>query len=90
MEKMRKVKTNEHEHLFTERECEIIEKYFDSIRQFMDDVIVDEIISDIAYDYDEYDVITLVAYYDSYLIEKDCEKEFEFSETMYNEFGVLI
>lgn len=75
---------------FTERECEIIEKYFDSIRQFMDDEIVDKIIDDIAYDYDKYDVITLVAYYDEYLCENNCDEECEFSQIMFNEFGVDI
>lgn len=75
---------------FTERECEIIEKYFDSIRLFMDDEIVDNIISDIAYDYDQYDVITLVAYYDYYLCENNYDEEVEFSQIMFNEFGVDI
>lgn len=85
MEKMRKVKTNEHEYLFTERECEIIEKYFDSIRQFMDDEIVDKIIEDIAYD-----VITLVAYYDAYLMKNDYDTEFDFSQIMFDEFGLCV
>lgn len=75
---------------FTERECEIIEKYFDSIRLFMDDEIVDNIISDIAYDYCQYDVITLVAYYDEYLCENNYDEEQEFSQIMFNEFGVDI
>lgn len=75
---------------FTERECEIIEKYFDSIRQFMDDDIVDKIIDDIAYDHDQYDVITLVAYYDEYLCEDNYDEECEFSQIMFNEFGVII
>lgn len=75
---------------FTERECEIIEKYFDSIRQFMDDEIVDKIIYDIAYDYDQYDEITLVAYYDYYLCENNYDEETEFSQIMLNEFGVDI
>ena len=87
MEKMRKVETNQGKYVFTERECEIIEKYFDSIRQFMDDVIVDKIISGIPYG-DECDVILLVAHYDSYLLENDYEKEREFSQLMFNEFGV--
>lgn len=87
---LRTVKVCEgYDYLFTERECEIIEKYFDSIRLFMDDIIVDKIISDIPYG-DEYDVISLVAYYDYYLLEKDCEKEMEFSQIMFNEFGVDI
>lgn len=84
---MRIVETNEGKYVFTERECEIIEKYFDSIRQFMDDDIVDKIISDMPYN-DEYDVITLVAYYDAYLFKNDYEKEQEFSYIMFNEFGV--
>lgn len=75
---------------FTERECVIIEKYFDSIRLFMDDEIVDKIISDIAYDYDQYDVITLVAYYDAYLMKNDFTAECDFSQIMFNEFGVDI
>ena len=75
---------------FTERECEIIEKYFDSIRLFMDDEIVDKIISDIAYDYDQYDVITLVAYYDGYLCQNNYDEEQEFSQIMFNEFGIDI
>lgn len=75
---------------FTERECEIIEKYFDSIRQFMDDEIVDKIIDDIDYDYDQYDVITLIAYYDGYLCDNDYDKEIEFSKIMFNEFGIDI
>lgn len=70
---------------FTERECEIIEKYFDSIRQFMDDEIVDKIINGI-----DYDVITLVAYYDEYLCENNYDEECEFSQIMFNEFGVDI
>ena len=85
---MRKVETNEGKYVFTERECEIIEKYFDSIRLFMDDEIVDKIIIDIAYDYDEYDVITLVAYYDAYLLRNDFKAECDFSKIMFNEFGV--
>lgn len=89
MEKIRKVKTNEHEYLFTERECEIIEKYFDSIRQFMDDDIVDKIISDMPYN-DEYDVITLVAYYDAYLMKNDYDTEFDFSQIMFDEFGLCV
>lgn len=75
---------------FTERECEIIEKYFDSIMLFMDDEIVDNIISDIAYDYDQYDVITLVAYYDEYLCENNYDEECKFSQYMFNEFGIDI
>lgn len=75
---------------FTERECDIIEKYFDSIRLFMDDEIVDKIISDIAYVYDQYDEITLVAYYDYYLCENNHDEEAEFSQLMFNEFGVDI
>ena len=74
---------------FTERECEIIEKYFDSIRQFMDDDIVDKVVSDIDY-YAEYDVIILVACYDYYLCENNYDKENEFSQIMFNEFGVNI
>ena len=76
-----------HVYQFTERECEIIEKYFDSIRQFMDDKIIDMIIYDIAYDYD---VITLVAYYDYYLCEKNYDEEYVFSQIMFNEFDVVI
>ena len=75
---------------FTERECEIIEKYFDSIRLFMDDEIVDKIIDDIACDYNQYDVITLVAFYDEYLCENNYDEEQEFSQIMFNEFGVDI
>ena len=75
---------------FTEIECEIIEKYFDSIRQFMDDEIVDNIIDDIANGYGQYDVITLVAYYDEYLCENNCDEECEFSQIMFSEFGVVI
>lgn len=75
---------------FTERECEIIEKYFESIRLFMDDEIVDKIISDIAYDYDQYDKITLVAHYDYYLCENNYDEEADFSQIMFNEFGVDI
>ena len=78
-----------HVYQFTERECEIIEKYFDSIRQFMDDEIVDKIIDDIAY-YTLYDVITLVAYYDKYLCENNYEEEQDFSQIMFNEFGIDI
>lgn len=78
-------------YLFTERECEIIEKYFDSIRLFMDDEIVNKIISDIAYyDNDQYDEITLVAYYDYYLLENNYDEEVDFSQIMFNEFGVDI
>ena len=75
---------------FTERECITIEKYFDSIRQFMDDEIVDKIISDIAYDYGQYDEITLVAYYDYYLCENNYDEETAFSQIMLIEFGVDI
>lgn len=70
---------------FTERECEIIEKYFDSIRQFMDDTIVDIICCDI-----DCDNVELMARYDSYLCLNDYEKEHEFSDIMFNEFGVDI
>ncbi len=75
---------------FTERECEIIEKHFDLIRQFMDDEIVDKIIADIAYDDDQYDGITLFAYYDEYLCENNYDEEYEFSQIVFNEFGVAI
>lgn len=78
-----------HVYQFTERECEIIEKYFDSIRLFMDDVIVDKIISDIPYG-DEYDVISLVAHYDYYLVRNDYDKEDEFSQIMFDEFGLCV
>lgn len=88
---LREVRCNgEFVYAFTERECEIIEKYFDSIRQFMDDEIVDKIIDDIAYDYDQYDEITLVAYYDEYLCENNYDEETEFSQIMFNEFGIII
>lgn len=86
---VRKVNVGGYDYLFTERECEIIEKYFDSIRLFMDDEIVDKIIYDIPYG-DEYDVISLVAHYDYYLSENDYHKEYEFSRIMFNEFGVDI
>lgn len=57
----------------------------------MDDEIVNKIISDIAYyDYDQYDEITLVAYYDYYLCENNYVEEAEFSQLMFNEFGVDI
>ena len=56
----------------------------------MDDVIVDTIISDISYSDNEYDVIKLVAYYDWYLVKNDSYKECEFSQIMFNEFGVDI
>lgn len=82
---MRKVKVEYcggYEYLFTERECEIIEKYFDSIRQFMDGVIVDWLDCD--------DVIELVANYDGYLLKNNFEEEYNFSEIMFNEFGVNI
>lgn len=87
---LRKVEVCGYAYQFTERECEIIEKYFDSILQFMDDEIVDKIIDDIAYDYDQYDVIILVSYYDEYLFENNYDKECEFSQLMFNEFGVII
>lgn len=86
---VRKVEVDGCYYLFTERECETIEKYFDSIRLFMDDVIVDEIISNIPYG-GEYDVISLVAHYDYYLVENDYDKEDEFSKIMYYEFGIDI
>lgn len=70
---------------FTVRECEIIEKYFDSIRQFMDETIVDKICCDI-----DCDNVELIALYDSYLCMSDYEKEQEFSDIMFNEFGVDI
>lgn len=86
---VRKVEVDGFYYLFTERECEIIEKYFDSIRQFMDDDIVDKIVCEIPYN-DEYDVITLVAYYDAYLCQNNYDEEDEFSQLMFNEFGVDI
>lgn len=70
---------------FTERECEIIEKYFDSIRQFMDDTIVDYICCD-----SDCDNVELMALYDSYLCLNDSEEEYEFSQTMFDEFGLDI
>lgn len=70
---------------FTERECEIVEKYFDSIRQFMDDTIVDRICCDI-----DCDNLELLARYDSYLCMSDYDEEREFSQIMFNEFGVDI
>lgn len=73
------------EYVFTERECEIIEKYFDSIIQFMDDHIVEVISCDF-----DYDNVELVANYDSYLLENDYDEEQEFSQIMFNEFGVDI
>lgn len=90
MSHVRKINVNGYVYLFNEVECNRIEKYFDSIRLFMDDEIVDKIIDDIAYDYDQYDVITLVAYYDGYLCENDYDEENEFSQIMFNEFGVDI
>lgn len=82
---VRKVEVDGCYYLFTERECEIIEKYFDSIRQFMDDVIVDNICAK-----RQCDKVELVAYYDAYLCKRDYEKEDEFSQLMFNEFGVDI
>lgn len=70
---------------FTVRECEIIEKYFDSIRQFMDDDIVDKICCDI-----DCDNVELVACYDCYLCIHDYYEEQDFSQIMFNEFGVDI
>ena len=74
-----------YEYQFTARECEIIEKYFDSIRQFMDNVIVDKICNDM-----QCDNVELVAYYDAYLCENNYDEEVEFSQLMFNEFGVDI
>lgn len=85
MEKMRKVETNMGKYVFTERECYIIEKYFDSIIQFMDDYIVEVICCDI-----DCDNVELVAEYDSYLLENNYAKELEFSQIMFNEFGIDI
>ena len=85
MENSRKIKIKGYRYLFTERECEIIEKYFDSIRQFMDDTIVDDICCDF-----DYDNVELLARYDSYLYESDYGEEQDFSQIMFNEFGVLI
>lgn len=70
---------------FTERECEIIEKYFDSIRQFMDDVIVDNICCGV-----DLDNVELIAHYDSYLCMTDYGGEQDFSQIMFNEFGIDI
>ncbi len=86
MENMRKIEIGERDYLFTERECIIIEKYFDSIRQFMDNNIVDIICSDMEED----DFVELVARYDAYLLENDYDSELEFSQIMFNEFGVDI
>ena len=72
-------------YVFTERECEIIEKYFDSIRQFMDDTIVDKICCGI-----DCDNVELIARYDSYLCVYDHDEEQDFSQIMFNEFGVDI
>lgn len=83
---MRKIEIGERDYLLTERECIIIEKYFDSIRQFMDDVIVEIICSDMEED----DFVELVSRYDYYLIENDYDSELEFSQIMFNEFGVDI
>ena len=69
---------------FTERECDIIEKYFDSIRQFMDDSIVDNICCV------DLDNVELIAHYDSYLCMNDYDEECDFSQIMFNEFGVDI
>lgn len=88
MEHVRKIKVYDFDYWFNEVECYRIEKYFDSIRLFMDDEIVDKIISFIPYDED--DVISLVAYYDAYLLENDYDKEIVFSEIMFDEFGVDI
>lgn len=86
-----KVEVYDYAYLFTERDCEIIEKYFDSIRSFMDDEIVDRVISDIGYyDNDQYYEITLVANYDYYLLVNNYDKEFDFSQIMLNEFGINI
>lgn len=70
---------------FTERECEIIEKDFDSIRQFMYDTIVDKICCDI-----DCDNVEFIARYDSYLCMSDYDEEQEFSQIMFNEFGIDI
>lgn len=72
-------------YVFTERECEIIEKYFDSIRQFMDDTIVDNICCGI-----DLNNVELIAHYDSYLCMSDYEEEKDFSLIMFNEFGIDI
>ena len=72
-------------YVFTERECEIIEKYFDSIRQFMDDFIVDIICVGM-----QCDNVELMARYDSYLCLNDYEEEQDFSQIMFNEFGIDI
>ena len=70
---------------FTERECVTIEKYFDSIRQFMNNTIVDKICCNIDCDH-----VELVAYYDAYLYENNYDEECEFSEIMFDEFGVNV
>ena len=85
MENMRKIKINNYRYSFTEKECEIIEKYFDSIRQFMDDNIVDIICSN-----EVYDEVELISHYDSYLLENNCNAEYEFSQIIFDEFGVDI
>lgn len=74
-----------YEYKFTERECYIIEKYFDFIRLYMDNVIVDNICSNI-----QCDNVELVAYYDSYLCQNNYDEEAEFSQIMFNEFGIDI
>lgn len=72
-----------YEYLFTDKECIILEKYFDSIRLFMKDDTVEKVSGD-------YDKVELIARYDCYLMQTDYNAELEFSELMFNEFGVLI
>lgn len=74
-----------YDYVFTERECEIIEKYFDSIRQFMRDDAFDIICSGYYCD-----AVELLARYDSWLLEYDYDEEQEFSQIMFNEFGIDI
>lgn len=74
-----------YEYQFTVRECEIIEKYFDSIRQFMSDDIVDIICREM-----QCDKVELVACYDAYLCQNNYDEEQDFSQIMFNEFGVDI
>lgn len=83
---LREVKVcNGYEYQFTTRECEIIEKYFDSIRQFMDDFIVDIICVGM-----QCDKVELLACYDAYLCLNDYDEEQDFSQLMFNEFGIDI
>lgn len=82
---VRKVNVGGYDYLFTEIECEKIEKYFDSIRVFMDDFIVDNIVSDISYGDDEYDVIKLVAYYDWYLSKNKMKRMIKLGSNWYSQ-----